>query len=286
MNVSVRNVLLIVVLLQFSLVAVAANGTQSHQCVKQDLDLVQPSKLTIGLTLAYAPFSYIEDGKPAGFDVTALRLVAEQLGLEPVFQNMKFSQVILSVKKEDIDITPGLYITPERDKVIDFVPYFSIGTSIVVSSSNSSPPKTKMDLCGLTVSSIKGAAVAGKVRNNLNPVCKQAGKKPVTILPFQTDPGATQAVLTGAADAQLTATIIADLMLKKTGGQLKISSDHPLYPVQVAWGVNESDDALTNALACALNQLVKSGRYRKLLDEYNLDPYDPEIASKIMQKVE
>lgn len=286
MNRAIRNILVMVSILLFSVAAFAANEAQSHRCIDQKLDLVQSGKLTVGLTLAYAPFSYIKNGEPAGFDIEALRLVAERLGLEPVFQHMKFAQVILSVTKGDIDLTPGLYITAKRDKVIDFIPYFSTGTSIVVRSSNTSPPETKMDLCGLTVSSIKGAAVADKVRTNTNVACEQAGKQPVDIRGFPTDPEATQALLAGAVDAQLTAGIIAETVVEKTGSRLNISSNHLLYPVQVGWGVNEGDDVLEEALSCALQQVVASGRYKELLDEYNLEPYNPELAKKILQKVD
>mgnify|MGYP006423287037 CR=1 FL=1 len=222
-------------------------------------DLVKSEKLTVGLTFAYAPYSYLDEGEPAGFDVETLRLIAKEIDLDPAFKNTKFSQAILSVKQGNIDVTPGLYMTPERAKAVTLVPYFSAGTAIVVESNKKNPPKSKMDLCGLVVSSIKGAAVADKVRTETNPECKEAGRETVEVREFSTDPGATQALLSGAVDAQLTETIIARTVIEKSNGSLAMSNESALYPVQVGWGINKQHKALAKAMKSALERVKESG---------------------------
>lgn len=246
----------------------------------QDIGVLNPGQLNVGLDLTYAPYSYVKEDKPVGFDVETLRLIAKALDVEPVFKDTRFEQVVIGVRSKQFDLTPGLYMTPERAKAIKLVPYFAAGSVIVVRAAETEAPATEMDLCGLKVSSIKGGAVVEKVNTETNPVCESAGKSPVDIREYPTDPEATQALLAGGVDAQLTEAIIAANAVKMTGARLKISSEKLLYPVQVGWGVNLDNHALADALGGALKTITQSGQYGKLLAEYGLSPFDPELAKQ------
>ena len=246
----------------------------------QDIGALEPGQLQIGLDLTYAPYSYFKDDTPVGFDVETLRMIAKALEVDPVFKDTRFEQVIIGVRGKQFDLTPGLYMTPARAEAIKLVPYFSAGSAVVVRVAEENAPTTEMELCGLKVSSIKGGAVVEKVLNETNPKCEEAGKQPVDIREYPTDPEATQALLGGGVDAQLTEGIIAANAVEKTNGQLKISSEALLYPVQVGWGISLGNDALAGALSAALETITESGEYGELLKEYGLQTFDPELAKQ------
>ena len=271
---------LMVGLVGLGMVSTACGGGDS---TSGDQELLNPGTLTIGLDLTYAPYSYVKDGKSVGFDVEALRLVADEMGVKPKFEDTRFEQVIVGVKGHQFDLTPGLYMTPERADAVDLVPYFSAGSAIVARSSDANPPKTELDLCGLKVSSIKGGAVVAKVNEQTTPDCKKAGKPPVDVREYPTDPEATQALLAGGVDVQLTEGIIAKTVVAKNPGRLTITSDKLLYPVQVGWGIVKGNTKLAEALREALAAAAKSGKFTTLLKKYGLDPHDPEKAQAAVQ---
>lgn len=244
-----------------------------------EIGTLEPGKLQVGLTLAYAPYSYIDDGEPAGFDVEALQMVADELGVELELNDIKFAQAILDVKSGKFDLTPGLYMTPERAESVDFVPYFSAGTAIVAPAEGESPSAPE-DLCGKEVSSIKGGAVVAKVREETSPACVAGGKDAVVVREYPSDPEATQALITGAVDYQLTETIIAQEVIDRTDAGLRITNDEPIFPVQVGWGIAKGNDDLHQALTSALERVTESDAYVDLLDEYGLSPHDPEMAAE------
>lgn len=247
-----------------------------------DVGTLTPGELSVGLTLAYAPYSYVQDGKKAGFDVEALELVAKELDVDLKLTDRDFAQAVLDVTNKKFDVTPGLYMTAERAKTLDFVPYFSAGTDIV-STEDGPRPQSAEDLCGLKVSSIKGGAVVEKIRTETNATCEDTGKMEVDLREYPSDPEATQALVSGGVDVQLTESIIAKEVLEKTGGSLVVTNKEQLFPVQVGWGMAKGNPELQKSLTEALERAVDSGEYGKLLDRYGLSTYDPELAREAIE---
>lgn len=266
-----------------ALVLIAACGASGgDDAGASELGTLSPDELSVGLTLAYAPYSYIEDGEPVGFDVEALQLIADELGVELKLTDIKFAQAIIDVTSKKFDLTPGLYMTPERAQEVDFVPYFAAGTAIV-STEGGPQPTTAEDLCGLKVSSIKGGAVVAKLREEINPTCVERGLAEVDVREYPTDPEATQALVAGNVDVQLTETIIAEEVIRRVGGDLAVTNEEPLFPVQVGWGIAKGNAALQASLTEALNRVTESGAYGELLAQYGLSPHDPELAEQAIQ---
>ena len=52
----------------------------------------------------------------------------------------------------------ALYVTPERAKLIDYVPYLKTGSSLLVLANSAYAPTGPEALCGKRVASIKGAS--------------------------------------------------------------------------------------------------------------------------------
>ncbi len=99
---------------------------------------IKADSLTVGSDLTYPPYAYLESGKPAGFDADFSRLLASKLSLKPVFVDTRFPDLILGMRAHRFDaVASALYVTPERTKLIDFIPYLKTGASLVVLSASS-----------------------------------------------------------------------------------------------------------------------------------------------------
>ncbi|MBQ8879478.1 MAG: transporter substrate-binding domain-containing protein [Clostridia bacterium] len=89
-------------------------------------------QLVVATNAEFAPWEYKVGTEYFGIDMEIAKIIADELGLELVIENMDFDNVVGSVGKQGIDIAmSGITITAERLEVINFSnPYYT--ESIVV----------------------------------------------------------------------------------------------------------------------------------------------------------
>ncbi|WP_175691297.1 ABC transporter substrate-binding protein [Burkholderia anthina] len=247
------------------------------------LQTVRPGTLLVGSDLTYPPYAYLDAGKPAGFDAEFSRMLARHLKLEPVFLDTRFPDLILGMKARRFDVVASaLYVTPDRVKQVDFVPYLKTGASLLVAKGSAFLPKTPQDLCGKRVGSIKGASWTPKLRTVSQDTCKAAGRGEISILEFPTSPEATSALMSKAVDVQIEDAAVAQGIPKQTNGRVEISSTTLLYPIVIGLGVTKGDSGLQSALEGALNDAKRSGEYDSLVKKYGLqEPTPADVASAL-----
>ncbi|SNR27129.1 polar amino acid transport system substrate-binding protein [Haloechinothrix alba] len=119
--------------LTLSLAACGDNGSDTDEAddadaSAQEVDLVEPGKLTVCTNLPYEPFQFTEDGEVVGFDVDLMDLVADELGVEQEIVDIEFdviqSGTALNAGQCDVGAA-AMTILPEREENLDFSdPYF------------------------------------------------------------------------------------------------------------------------------------------------------------------
>jgi ABC-type amino acid transport substrate-binding protein len=123
--------------------------------------LMNKGTLTVGMNLQFKPEMYLDNGKPAGYDVDLLKKLAAKLGVKLNIQNLDFNGLIpgLQAKKFDL-VSVGLTPNPDRAKVIDFtrsyVPYSSV--LAVKQSDNSTPAISTYNKSGVTITALQGSS--------------------------------------------------------------------------------------------------------------------------------
>jgi polar amino acid transport system substrate-binding protein len=239
-----------------------------------------PDHLQVGADLTYPPYDYLEGGAPAGFDPAFMNKLADHLKVKLSFVDTRFANLILGVNANRFDvIASALYVTPERSKQIDFLPYLKTGGSLLALSNSNFAPKTPEDLCGKRVGSIKGASWIPKLNDVSAKVCVPSGRGAIDVREFETSPEAAQAVLSHAVDAQFEDSAVAQMTVNKLGGRVAITSTTPLYPVVIGLGVKKGNDTLLSQLRSAFASMKASGEYAALLKQYNVaEPTGNDIA--------
>jgi ABC-type amino acid transport substrate-binding protein len=123
--------------------------------------LMNPGTLTVGMNLQFKPEMYLDNGKPAGYDVDLLNKLAASLRVKLDIQNLDFNGLIpgLQAKKFDI-VSVGLTPNPDREKVVDFtrsyVPYASV---LAVKASDNSPAQiSTYNQSGVTITALQGSS--------------------------------------------------------------------------------------------------------------------------------
>ncbi|WPX97667.1 ABC transporter substrate-binding protein [Candidatus Fokinia crypta] len=77
---------------------------------------VEVAELRIGTEGMYPPFEFYKDGELTGFDVDLGNLVAQQLGVKPVFVDMTFNSLFPAVNIGKIDVAIATISASEAKK--------------------------------------------------------------------------------------------------------------------------------------------------------------------------
>ncbi|HON83889.1 MAG TPA: basic amino acid ABC transporter substrate-binding protein, partial [Caldisericia bacterium] len=109
--------------------------------------------LLVGSDVTYPPFEYMENGKPIGFDVDLINLVAKEMGLDRAeVIDTAWDGIFAALKTEKFDIIiSSVTITDERKKEMLFSdPYYNSGQIIAVRKDDNRI-KNENDLKGMVV---------------------------------------------------------------------------------------------------------------------------------------
>jgi polar amino acid transport system substrate-binding protein len=228
--------------------------------------------LKVGSDVAYAPVEFFDtDNKTViGIDPDIAKALEAQLGIKLTFQNGTFDGLITSLRSKRIDlIFSAMSDTPERQKSIDFVDYFTAGTSILVKKGNPDKINSVDDFCGKTIALQRGTT-QDDVATAQQAKCKTAGKS-LKVLKFDRDTEALLQVKQGRAVADMNDFPVAAYNAKTSSG----GNDFEVVGEQIeagpyGIGVRKTDTQLRDALKQAMQAIIDNGEYAKILEKWNV----------------
>ncbi|WP_347557580.1 ABC transporter substrate-binding protein [Robbsia sp. KACC 23696] len=262
-------------------IALAALGCTLAMSSMSSFAFQQAGKLIVGSDMTFFPYEYMDKDHPAGFDIEFMDGVAKAMGLKAENIDTRFPNLILGLQAGKFDVlNSSMYITAERMKVIDMVPYLKSGESLLALKGASFQPKVPEDLCGHKLGSMGGTVWLKQMHQLSDDYCVKKGLQPIAISEFVTDPQTTQALLSHAVDAQITDAAVARGVIQKLGSRVVISSNTLIYPVLNGFGIKKGDGADKKALLAGIEKFKKTPAYAALLKKYNFEaPTADDIAS-------
>ena len=232
---------------------------------------VKENTLSVGSDLTYPPFAYFDNGKPMGFDVELMQNIAQQMGLKSEFVDTRFASLITGLRANHFDaVASALYVTPERQKVVNFIPYLKAGSSLLVLKNSTYRPKTEKELCGKVVGSMQGASWLPKLKKLSDEHCVRNNLGAIVTREFDTDAQVTQALRSGAVEVEFMDNLVAVELLKKFPDDYVVTSSEIIYPVQIGIAFNQSNKELLTSIAEAFAKLRSSGTYKELASKYSV----------------
>ena len=218
--------------------------------------------------------SYASDGTTLqGAIVDLAAAMSREMGRTIAFESIPFKGLLPAMEAKRIDITFTLMNdTPEREKVIDFVDFFNLGTMLLIQKGNPQHVDSLETLCGKTVSTVQGSTQVALV-DETNAKCSAAGKPAIDNLQYAQPSDARLQVQTGHVAAFLGNTPVM-VYLAKTAGDgtiFDVVRGHEYQPVPLGIGVAKSNTALRDALQKSLDALIADGTYRKILEKHGVE---------------
>lgn len=245
----------------------------------------EPGKIIAGTDATFFPYEYMENNKPVGFDIEFITGLAKVMGKEAVTIDTRWANLIPGLRGGKFDITnSSMYITAERLKIIDMVPYLKSGESILSVKGSDYQPKVPEDFCGHAIGSMAGTAWLKQIQTVSVEYCEANGLEPIVVREYPTDPQTTQAMLSHAVEAQMTDAAVAKGIIEKLGSRVEISSEILLYPVLNGFGIKKGNYEVKQALIAGLEKFSKTPEYDALLKKYSFQAPTPEDIEKLMPK--
>lgn len=117
---SMKKMLTLACLAALSVSSLAACGESSSSGESSSITTVSAGKLTVGV-IDIPPFSSYNNGDPKGIDVSIVKQIAKDNGLEPVWQQATYADAVQSISGGTIDMAIGtIDVTAKRKQAVDF----------------------------------------------------------------------------------------------------------------------------------------------------------------------
>lgn len=203
-----------------------------------------------------------------GMDADLAKALAGALGLKAKVVNATFDSIIPGLASGKYDLGMSSFTdTKEREKTVDFVTYFTAGTSFYVKAQGGPAINGLADLCGKKVAVEKGTTQAADVAAQ-SKKCSAAGKPPVNLLVFPDQNGANLAISSNRAQIGMADSPVADYQVQRSNGQFKVvGKPYGTAPYGIAI---PKDNGMAKPVLSGLEALMADGRYEAILKKWGV----------------
>lgn len=234
-------------------------------------DIAEAGEIRVASGPGYPPIlDLAEDGVTlSGSQPEEVRLLGEVLGIEIVFEDIKFDALFPSLEAGRVDMAAAsLGITAERLETVDFVSDFQGGTTLLVPGGN--PEDLSLEtICGRLVGVLKGSSEEAVVLPKWNADCVAAGDPEIEISTFPAAADAVLALTSGRVEATVSALPPAVYAAEQSDGALE-ALDLNFEPS--VWGLAfPKGSELPEAIAAALQKLMDEGLYLENLERFGVE---------------
>jgi len=221
--------------------------------------------LKVATDASYPPAEFIEPGgkEIVGMDPDLAEALGGVMGLDVEVVNAPFDAILPGLSAGKYDIGASAFTdTLEREKTVDFVTYFSAGTSFYVAADGGPQVETVDDLCGKKVAVQKGTVQA-------DDATAQGKKCDVEVMTFPDQNGANLALASGRGEVGMADSPVAAWIVKKSGGKFELSGEPygtAPYGIAVPKG-----SGLAEPLREAMAVLIENGTYAEILEKWGVE---------------
>ena len=214
------------------------------------------NKLVMATNAAFPPYESVEGSQIVGIDPEIAKLIADDLGMELVIEDMAFDSIIAAVQSGKADIAmAGMTVTEDRKQNIDFSDPYTEAAQVIVVRKDS-------DVAG--PDDLTGKSIGVQIGTTGDIYAEDI--EGATIERYSKFFEAINALSQGKIDA-----VIVD----REPGKVFVSDSDDLKMVdeeftveEYAIGVAKNNTELLNKINESLKKLKDSGEIDKIIDKY------------------
>ena len=218
----------------------------------------QGKPMRIATDSTFPPFESLKDGKPVGFDIDLMDAIAAEMGRKVEWTSIDFKGLIPGILAGRFDMAvSAIYITPERQKVVDFTDPYYAGGLVVIKRANETGITDVASLDGKTVSVQQGT-------KSVSFLAKTYPKIHTDVV--ETNEEMFDMLRTKRVDAVVTGRPAALLFVKQNPDMALLAT--PLTKEEYGMAVSKKEPELTKQVNAALVALRKNGTYKTLVTKW------------------
>jgi polar amino acid transport system substrate-binding protein len=227
--------------------------------------------LKVAADATYAPNEFIaSDGHTVvGMDADLAKALATVMGVKVNVVNATFDSIIPGLAAGKFDLGMSSFTdTKARQKVVDFVTYFSAGTSFYVKAMGGPAINSLADLCGHSVGVERGTTQEMDATAQ-NTKCKNAGKPGVKVNVYPDQNAANLSISSGRSQVGMADSPVAAYIVKQSKGQFKLTGkpyNTAPYGIAIPKG-----SGLAKPVLAALKVLMSNGKYKAILTKWGVE---------------
>ena len=247
----------------------AAEGNASEESTTEETEggddllaqIQEKGEITIAMEGTWAPWTYHDESDElVGYDVEVSKLIAEKLGVEPVFVEGEWDGLLAGLDSGRYDMmVNGVDITEERSEKYDFsIPYAYNHTAIIVSGDNDEITSFE---------DLDGKNTANTISSTYAELAESYGANVTGV----DDLNQTfELLLSGRIDATLNAEVTYyDYMKAHPDTNIKIAAlTEDATHVAIPFRKGEETESLRAAVDEAITELSESGQLSELSEKY------------------
>jgi polar amino acid transport system substrate-binding protein len=226
--------------------------------------------ITVAADASYAPNEFIgSDGHTVvGMDADLAHALGAVLGLKMDVVNANFSGIIPGLASGKYGLGMSSFTdTLARQKVVDFVTYFSAGTSFFVKTQGGPAIESLADLCGHAVAVETGTTEQTDATAQAAK-CKKEGKPTETVSAYPDQNSANLALASGRAQVGMADSPVAAYQVKQSKGEFKlVGKAYGTAPYGIAV---PKGSGMAPPILAALKVLMADGKYLAILKSWGI----------------
>lgn len=218
-------------------------------------------ELKIAMSGQYPPFNFVnEQNQVVGFDASIGQAIAERVGVKGTLVTTAWDGIIAGLLANKYDTVVGsMTITPEREKVVDFVgPYYHAGRAVFVAEGSAAQ---KLD-------ELKGKTLGVTLGETHEKWAREQGGWDVRT--YKGLPELMMELKSGRVDAIVVDNIPVMVAVKETGEKVRRLETPDIEGGSVAIGIaiRKNNPELKAAMQKALEDMLADGSYEKIAMEW------------------
>ncbi|MFH1843489.1 MAG: transporter substrate-binding domain-containing protein, partial [bacterium] len=207
----------------------------------------------------FAPYHFVEDGAPTGFDVDLLKAVARVMGMTVDLQLGPWAEVRQRLDRGDLDLLVGMSYSAVRTEQYRFsTPFLALHYKIFISN-DQSRIRHEADLRGQRVAVQRGGVMAEYV------VSRGYSLRPVL---FDSAAEGLQMLAGGQCDCCLLPEFRGLYVSRDLGLTNVVRVGEPIHPTSYGFAVHSHAAELVPRLNQGLAILQSSGEYEQIYNEW------------------
>lgn len=230
-------------------------------------DIKEKGQLVVGTSADYPPFEWtiLDENKEAkiiGIDVDIAQLIADEIGVELVMEDMAFDALIPSVLSGRIDMTiAGMTYTEARAKQVDFSDqYHESVSNFVVLAGEEGNYSSIEDFEGLKIGVQKGTVQEQMVQDNLADVEITSMQKTGLLI---------EALKTGKVDAIFIDDIVTIEFVAHNTGEIAVVEDVVFEDPEQgkAIALAKGNEEFLEVINKVIKEALESGKIKEIMEE-------------------